>query len=135
MTKKARAKVEKNWLEWIVFGVGLALVASTLSYLIYDGATAPDTPPDIEVKVRVEGTRQGAQGFLVPVTVSNRGGRTAEGVLVEVVLEAGAAKEPERAELTLAFLPRGGTREGWVTFRADPRAGALTARALGYEEP
>ncbi len=29
-TKKARAKVEKNWLEWLVFGVGLLLVAATL---------------------------------------------------------------------------------------------------------
>jgi len=135
MTKKARARVEKNWLEWVVFGVGLALVVSTLSYLVYDGATAADTPPDIEVRVGLEGLRQGAAGFLVPVTVVNRGGQTAEGVLVEVVLESGAAAEPERAELTLAFLPRGGTREGWVTFRTDPRAGTLTARALGYEKP
>lgn len=133
MTKKSGAKVEKNWLEWVVFGVGLVLVVSTLAYLVYDGATAPDTPPDIEV--RLGEPRPGGAGFLVPVTVFNRGGQTAEGVTVEVVLDTSAAPEPERGEFTLAFLPRGGTREGWVSFSTDPRAGRLTARAHGYEQP
>lgn len=133
MTKSARAKVEKNWLEWLVFGAGLLLVVSTLGYLVYDGATAPDTPPDIEV--RLGEPRPGGAGFLVPVTVVNRGGQTAGGVSVEVVLEAAGSPEPERGEFTLAFLPRGGTREGWVSFRSDPRAGRLTARAHGYEKP
>lgn len=135
MTKRARGKVEKNWLEWVVFGVGLLLVVSTLAYLVYDGATAADTPPDIEVTVKPDEARQGAQGFIVPVEVFNRGGQTAEGVSVEVVLEAAGSPEPERGEFTLAFLPRQGTREGFVVFRNDPRAGRLTARAHGYEKP
>jgi uncharacterized protein (TIGR02588 family) len=133
MTKGSRGKVEKNWLEWVVFGVGLILVVSTLAYLVYDGATSADTPPDIEV--RLGEPRPGGPGFLVPVTVVNRGGQTAGGVSVEVVLEAAGSPEPERGEFTLAFLPRGGTREGWVAFRSDPRAGRLTARASGYEKP
>ncbi len=133
MTKRSGVKVEKNWLEWTVFGVGLVLVVSTLAYLVYDGATAADTPPDVEA--RLGEPRPGGAGFLVPVTVSNRGGRTAEGVTVEVVLEAPGAAQPERGEFTLAFLPRGGTREGWVAFRTDPRAGRLNARAIGYQEP
>jgi uncharacterized protein (TIGR02588 family) len=133
MTKKASGKVEKNRLEWLVFGVGLLLVVSTLAYLVYDGLTAADTPPDIEV--RLGEPRPGGAGFLVPVTVVNRGGQTAGGVTVEVTLESGGSAEPERGEFTLAFLPRGGTREGWVAFRSDPRAGRLTARAAGYEKP
>ncbi|MCA1618959.1 MAG: hypothetical protein LC795_06530 [Acidobacteria bacterium] len=133
MTKRERGKVEKNWLEWVVFGVGLLLVVSTLAYLVYDGATSAGTPPEVEVTLG--DPVEGGAGFLVPVRVVNRGGQTAEGVTVEVVLEAGGAPEPERGEFTLAFLPRGGTREGWVAFRTDPRAGRLTARALGYEKP
>lgn len=133
MTKSARKQIEKNWLEWVVFGVGLLLVISTLAYLVYDGATSTDAPPDIEV--RLGEPRRGGPGFLVPVTVFNRGGETAEGVTVEVVLEGADSIEPERGELTLAFLPRRGTREGWVAFRNDPRAGKLTARAHGYEKP
>ena len=133
MTKRGSGKVEKNWLEWVVFGVGLLLVVSTLAYLVYDGATAADTPPDVEV--RLGEPRPGGAGFLVPVTVVNRGGQTAEGVAVEVVLETAGSPEPERGEFTVAFLPRRGTREGWVSFRSDPRAGRLTARASGYEKP
>ena len=133
MTKKRRVRVVKNWLEWLVFGVGLALVASTLAFLIYDGATSADTPAEVEI--RLGEPRRAGQGFVVPVAVHNRGGQTAEGVTVEVVLEGGGASEPERGEFTVAFLPRRSTREGWVSFSTDPRAGKLTARALGYEKP
>ena len=133
MTKRGSGKVEKNRLEWVVFGVGLLLVVSTLAYLVYDGATAADTPPDVEV--RLGEPRPGGAGFLVPVTVVNHGGETAGGVSVEVVLEAAGSPEPERGEFTVAFLPRRGTREGWVSFRADPRSGKLSARAHGYEKP
>ena len=133
MTKRGGGKVEKNWLEWVVFGVGLLLVVSTLAYLVYDGATVPDTPPVVEV--RLGEPRPGGAGFLVPVTVVNRGGQTAEGVAVEVVLEVAGSPEPERGEFTIAFLPRRSTREGWVSFRSDPRAGRLTARASGYGKP
>ena len=133
MTKRSGRKVEKNWLEWVVFGVGLTLVVSTLGYLVYDGATAADTPPDIEV--RLGEPRSGGAGFLVPVEVLNRGGQTAEGVSVEVVLAAAGGAAEERAEFTVAFLPRRGTREGFVVFTRDPRAAPLSARAHGFEKP
>lgn len=133
MTKRTGVKkVEKNWLEWLVFGVGLVLVAGALGCLVYDGATGSDAPPGIEVKL---GTPlPTAHNFLVPVSVINHGGRTAEGVTVEVTLE-GAGGEPERGEFGVAFLPRGATREGWVAFRADPRTGQLKPRVLGFEKP
>ena len=129
---KRKTKVEKNWLEWIVFGVGLALVACVLGFLVYDGARMGGAPPDIELKLGVP-ERRGA-GFAVPVSATNRGDETAEGVQIEVVLEAGGG-EPERGEFAIAFLPRRATRHGWVTFRTDPSAGQLKARVLGYEKP
>ena len=134
MTKRKQSdarRVEKNWLEWAVFGLGLALVAGTLGYLVYDGATDEGRPPVVEV--RLGEPRPTGHNFIVPVTVRNHGDETAEGVAVEVTLEAGG--EPERAEFTLAFLPRRASREGWVAFRTDPRAGRLTPRVLGYEKP
>lgn len=133
MTKRdSKKKFEKNWLEWVVFGVGLVLVAGTLGYLAYDGATASDAPPSIEV--RLGEPRRQEQDFVVPVTVINHGGQTAGGVIIEVVLESGGA-EVERGEYSVAFLPRLATREGWVTFRTDPRSGQLKPRVLGYEKP
>ncbi|HYO63616.1 MAG TPA: hypothetical protein VER08_08170 [Pyrinomonadaceae bacterium] len=129
---KERGKVEKNWLEWAVFGVGLALVLGTLGLLIYDGAAHSGVPPDIRIELGA--AERSGEGFVVPVTVTNRGDVTAEGVRVEVVLEAAGA-EPERSNFDIAFLPRRARREGWVGFRADPRHGQLKPRVLGYGKP
>ena len=125
-------KVKKNWLEWAVFGVSAALVAGALGFLVYDAVSLERTPPDLEVRLGAPDRR--GELFVVPVEVVNRGGQTAEGVQVEVTLEAGGA-EPERGEFAVAFVPRRATREGWVAFRTDPRAGRLTPRVLGYEKP
>ncbi len=123
----------KNWLEWVVFTVGLALVAGVLGYLVYDGLTMGDAPPDIEVRLGTP--EQRGASFIVPVSVTNRGDTTAEGVAIEVVQQRGDGQEGERGEFEVAFLPRRATREGWVTFKTDPRRTPLTARVLGYEKP
>jgi len=127
-------KVEKNWLEWGVFGVSLVLVLGTLAYLVYEATTLGDQPPIIEAQLGAP--QQQAGEFAVPVTLINRGDQTAAGVMVEVTLESnGAGAEIERGEFSVPFLPRGATREGRVSFRTDPRAGQLKARVLGYEQP
>ncbi|CAN5779698.1 MAG: hypothetical protein H0T77_10930 [Pyrinomonadaceae bacterium] len=125
-------KMQKNWLEWVVFALGLILVSSTLGYLIYAGVSMGHDPPSLEVRLGTP--EQGQFNFIVPVTVVNHGDETAEGVRIEVVIESGG-EEKARAELDVAFLPRHATREGWVTFREDPRASQLKARVLGYQKP
>lgn len=128
-----KKKLQKNWVEWVVFTIGLLLVVSTLSYLAYDAATITDAPPSIEVRAGQPLERP--HNFIIPVSLTNHGDQTAEGVLVEVVLENGG-QEKERGEFTVAFLPRRATREGWVAFQTDPRTVEQTkARVLGYEKP
>ncbi len=130
---KKKKKVQKNWVEWLVFGVGLALVVATLGYLAYDAATITDAPPSIEVRAGDPQRRE--HNFIVPVTLTNHGDQIAEGVMVEVVLESGG-QEKERAEFTVAFLPRRSTREGWAAFQTDPAtAERIKARVMGYEKP
>jgi len=126
------SKLHKNWFEWVVFAVGLVLVAAALSYLVYEGATMGDAPPSIEV--RLGAPEQRTHNFIVPVTLINHGDKTASGVKIEVVLESGG-QETARSELDIPFLPRHATREGWVTFQQDPRTSELKARVLGYETP
>ena len=125
-------KLQKNWFEWIVFALGLILVSSTLSYLIYAGASMGHEPPSLEVRLGTPEQRQ--FNFIVPVTVVNHGDETAEGVLIEVVM-ANGGEEIARGELDVAFLPRHATRQGWVTFEQDPRTAQLKARVLGYQKP
>jgi uncharacterized protein (TIGR02588 family) len=128
-----KKKLEKNWLEWAVFGVALVLILSALGFLVYDAATLGKRPPSIEV--RTGEPEQHSFNYLIPVVVTNHGDETAEGVQIEVVLEQGG-EERERAEFTVAFVPRGSTREGWVAFQTDPRTvEQIKARVLGYEKP
>lgn len=127
-------KMQKNWLEWVVFAISLVLVITTLSYLVYDGATFSETPPNIELELNKAQT-QATDRFIIPVTAINRGETTAEGVQIEVTLNSGG-KEQENAQFEIAFLPRHSKREGWVTFTTDPRTvEKIEARVLGLEKP
>jgi hypothetical protein len=41
----------------------------------------------------------------------------------------------KQAELNIAFLPRDSKRDGWVSFRDDPRRGTLSLGAVAFEVP
>ncbi len=126
-------KLEKNWLEWIVFVISLILVLFTLGYIVYDGATLGETPPNIELQLGQPQPQ--SDRFIVPVTATNRGDETAETVQIEVTLNS-SGKEAETSQLEIAFLPRHSTRRGWVTFQTDPRTvEQMQARVLGFEKP
>lgn len=123
--------LEKNALEWTVFGVGLVLVMATLGYLIREVVTTGSRPP--ELVVNLGPARPVAHGFQVPVTVVNRGDRVAEGISVTITLAT--KTEREEAVLSLAFLPHDSKREGWVTFRGDPGNGDLQVGPVVYASP
>ena len=126
------SKLDKNWLEWTVFGISAVLVLGTLAFLLRDALTVRNPP---NVVVELGEPMPGASGHRLPLHIINRGGETAEDVQVEVVMESGTG-EKETAAVAIAFLPRGSSRRAWVTFREDPRsAKKIEARALGYEVP
>ena len=124
-------KPQKNWLEWSVFALSAVLIAAVLGFLVYETAHIGNAPPDIQVQIRTPEARTGY--FAVPIEVMNKGDHTAEGVHVEVTLKSGS--EEQKGDFEIAFLPRRGSREAWVTFKSDPRQGTLEARVLGYEKP
>jgi uncharacterized protein (TIGR02588 family) len=126
-------KLEKNWLEWCVFGVGSVLVLATIGYLLFEAMTSDGTPPVLEVRLGTA-ERRGDE-FAVPVMVINSGDRPAEMVQVEVRL-ATRDGVTERAELQIQLLPGGATRNGYVNFQNDPRKAAeISGRAVGFETP
>jgi uncharacterized protein (TIGR02588 family) len=124
-------RLDKNLLEWWVFGVALILVLATFGYLVRESLTEDQGPPDIVVTLGEP--RAGAGGHMVPLTAENKGSETAEEVRVTVRLERGGTSE--EAVLVLAYLPRGSTRTGWVNFRADPREGSLRVSGVAYQSP
>lgn len=123
---------QRHPLEWIVFGLSLFLVLGTVGFLAWDGLQGGDSQAALSVELGRPEPSGGA--WAVPVTVRNQGDETAEGVRVEVTLEA-PGMQVETADFEAAFVPRRSKREGWVTFRSDPARGRLTGRAVGYESP
>lgn len=121
----------KNWLEWCVFAVGLVLVCGTLGYLVYDAFTQEPLPPLLQVTLAEPYQHLGH--YVVPVTVHNHGGGTAQQVLIRVTLRVDG--EEEAAEFELPHVPRQSDRHGFVTFDRDPAQGELSGRAVGYERP
>ena len=122
----------KNALEWTVFALSLLLVLSALGFLAHAALTLEDRPADLLVELG-QPEQRGAH-FSVPVTVHNRGGRTAEDVRVEVSLEVGE-DVVETTELELPLISYQSSGEGMAAFTQDPRGGKLAARVLGYLTP
>ena len=125
-------KPAKNWLEWAVFTVGLALVLGTLGFLVRESLVTAGGPPD--VVARLGQPQAAADGFMVPVEVANLGKGTAEDVQVTVILGLSGG-EREEAVLDIAFLPRDSRRNGWVTFQGDPKRGTLRLGPIAFEVP
>jgi uncharacterized protein (TIGR02588 family) len=125
-------RVEKNALEWIVFGLSLLLIGGTVTLLVRDGLSAKGGPADLRVSIGKAERTSG--GFAVPVNVANVGDTAAEEARIELLLIA-EGKEVEASEMTFAFLPRGSDRDGRVVFHRDPACCRVVVGAMSYENP
>ena len=52
-------KIKKNWLEWTVFGISVALILLVIGFLIFESATMGDALPDIQVQTGTPDARTG----------------------------------------------------------------------------
>ena len=125
--------VEKNWLEWTVFGVSVLLVLAIIGYLTYQVYIDNPSSPDLYVKAVKDPSD--LSPYRYHVTVENKGGTTAEEVIIEIALQKGEVSI-EKAELQIPFTPHKSKREAWVTFSKDPAlADTLTTRVVSYKKP
>lgn len=125
--------MEKNWLEWSVFGLSLIVLAFIFGFLGYDALTNEHDQNDIAIHL---GNAEAHDGYYaLPVSIENNGGQSVEDVEVEVTLLEGG-RELETSSVTAPMLPRKSSRRAWVAFSTDPReADDLQARLVGYVLP
>jgi len=121
----------RNWLEWLVFALSLAIISGVLGVLLNAVLGTDGSPPRIEVFLGDSREENGL--YVVPVLVRNVGEKPAAEVRIEAVLSAGSTVE--RAGFDLSYSPGGSVRQGEITFSIDPRGGRVKARALGFESP
>ena len=104
---------DKNWLEWIVFAIGVVCIGVVVTFLAKDALEPSRAKAHVVVRLGQAEEREGHR--YVPITLVNSGGEAAAGVHVEVLLERGS-EVIERARFVVDLLPREATRQGWVAF-------------------
>lgn len=118
--------------EWTAASIGLLLFLISVGASLYRGVWTEDSPPDIVVRVTsVEAVRH---EYRIQFVAENRGGRTAQGVVIEARLVAGDGRT-QVSHTTIEYLPGHSTREGGLFVLLEPNQSQLTLRALGYERP
>ena len=122
--------MNKNRLEWSVFGVSLALIALVAGLLLHEHFTTGNGPADISLTLGTPVLSR--QGHAVPIEVRNTGDRSAEDVHLSVTLPGA---QPETSDVSVPFVPYRSARRAWVMFSRDPGGARLEARVLGYREP
>src|SRR5687768_15426975 len=120
------------WWMWAIALLGLAMVAGSIAFMIYEAAAGDKSGADITV--HVDATLQIRNGYLVKFRVVNEGGTTVEGLTVEGVLRNGTAIQ-ETSDTVLEWVPAHSEREGGLFFSSDPRQYQMQLRAKGYENP
>jgi uncharacterized protein (TIGR02588 family) len=124
---RARSVAERTTL-----AISVILILGLLALVTYVSLTGGSEPPIVEAKPLETELRHEGESYYLLVAVTNRGGRTAEEVVVRAEL-TGSDGSVEESELTLDFLAGGETREGTVIFTTDPSTGELTVDVASFQ--
>jgi uncharacterized protein (TIGR02588 family) len=130
--ERARRPV-RSPAEWVAFAVASAVLLFVVGAIVSMWVDGDDRPPHVVVEQEGE-IRQVGSTFYVPVTVINRGGRTAENVqvLAELSRDGEVIEDGEQA---IDFLAGGETEELEFVFTEDPGSGQFTVRAGSFTRP
>lgn len=105
--------------------IGLAVILAVVG-ILSRAVVVEATPPDL--MVQAESVRRGAGGWVLDVTVVNRGDLTAATVEVEGV------NGDETANATLDYVPGHGSKAAAMVFTGDERPRPVL-RVLGWSTP
>lgn len=124
--------MRRNWLEWAILVISIALVVALVGYLLISGL-ANGGPAMIRAEVHATEAADGPDGgWLAPLTVRNEGGRAAISIIVEGT--ATIAGTEESSELTVDLLAAGSEVELVLGFSGRPE-GEVQVRVVGFETP
>ncbi len=124
--------MKRNWLEWAILVISVAVVVALVGYLLVSGLTKSG-PAVIRAEVTAaEGADGPDGGWLVPLIVRNEGGRAAVSIFVEGT--ATVAGKEESSELTVDVLAADSQVELVLGFSGRPE-GEVQVRVVGFETP
>jgi uncharacterized protein (TIGR02588 family) len=118
--------------ERTTLAISIILILGLLALVTYVSMTGGSEAPIVEAKPLQTEIRHEGESYYLPVAVTNRGGRTAEEVVVQAEL-TGSDGSSETSEFTLDFLAGGETREGTAVFATDPSADELMIDVASFQ--
>lgn len=110
--EQSSTRLEKNWLEWLVFGISVGLVTGIIGYLLYLEFMPSSKEFDYEVGFKEAKNINGR--YLVPVNIKNKSNQSVQDVALEITSGG------EKADLHLDYLPRHSHRDSTVFFKEKP---------------
>jgi uncharacterized protein (TIGR02588 family) len=124
--------MKRNWLEWAILAISVAVVFALVGYLLVSGFTNGG-PAVIRAEVTDVGAAGGPDGgWLVPVTVRNEGAEAAISIVVEGTATVDGTEEA--SELTVDILAAE-SRVDLVLGFSGPPEDEVQVRVVGFETP
>jgi uncharacterized protein (TIGR02588 family) len=122
---------EKNWLEWLIFGLSLMVTIGIVGYLGWMAFFAPQKPAQVKLEIGQPQLKAGM--YEVPVKVLNEGDESIEHLRLYARPIADVGSEPLTADLD--YLPKGGDRETVFMFKNDSAKSGIEVFAGTYIRP
>ncbi|HEY8538655.1 MAG TPA: hypothetical protein VIL28_07290 [Steroidobacteraceae bacterium] len=134
-TKRAshRPHPETPILEWLLGGIGCALVIACIAFLIYQGVNDGERPGRLISKV-LSVTDTG-DGYVARFTIHNAGSQALANLHVRARLLDSDRREVERATVVIDYVPGHSLQQGGFYFQHDPRKLEVEIRGEGYQKP
>jgi uncharacterized protein (TIGR02588 family) len=120
------------FLERLLGGVGVVLLAACVAFLVYEGMNGDERPGS--VSATVTDIAPAGDMYVVTFQLDNAGSQTLSNVSVTARLGDGN-RDLETAQTTIDFLPGHSRQTGGFYFKNDPRKHELEIRPEGYQEP
>ena len=124
--------MKRNWLEWAILTISVAMVVALVGYLLVAGLSNSGPAMLRADVVTAEATDGPDGGWLVPLTVRNDGGMAAVSIVVEGTATIAGAEES--SELVIDLLAAGSQVELTLGFSGVPD-GEIQVRVVGFETP
>ena len=124
--------MRRNWVEWVALGISVAAIIGVVGFLVVDGFTDTDRPPEPRVELHLDAAYETSSGWIVPATVTNDGDRPAEALAMRATATVEGGEE--ESEVSIDYLPQGTDVEVSFGFSAEPD-GEVTVTTVGFRLP
>jgi uncharacterized protein (TIGR02588 family) len=131
VSRERPARGPRRLAEWVTFGLSLTLVLALSAHLVWRMREPVTDVVDARVAPRFDRVVQQEGRFVLPLEVTNPGGRTIRDVQVRIEYRM-PGDERRSLDVLVDYLGQSSEQVIYAYFRDDPRALSIHAEAISY---